>query len=56
MRFLRVDEAMKTMCLFEGALVTKKITKSALKNWLVLLLVHRKCWFLWLCIYVTKVL
>ncbi|KAG7641042.1 Mechanosensitive ion channel MscS [Arabidopsis suecica] len=35
MRFLRVDEAMKTMCLFEGALVTKKITKSALKNWLV---------------------
>jgi len=43
MRFLRVDEAMKTMCLFEGALVTKKITKSALKNWLVLLLVHRKC-------------
>ncbi|XP_010423255.1 PREDICTED: mechanosensitive ion channel protein 7-like [Camelina sativa] len=35
MRFLPVDEAMKTMSLFEGALVTKKITKSALKNWLV---------------------
>ncbi|CAN8270850.1 unnamed protein product [Cochlearia groenlandica] len=35
MRFIRVDEAIKTMSLFEGALVTKKITKSALKNWLV---------------------
>ncbi|KAG2298212.1 hypothetical protein Bca52824_034684 [Brassica carinata] len=35
MRFLRADEAIKTMSLFEGALVTKKITKSALKNWLV---------------------
>ncbi|KAF8112699.1 hypothetical protein N665_0062s0050 [Sinapis alba] len=35
MRFLRADEAIKTMSFFEGALVTKKITKSALKNWLV---------------------
>lgn len=38
MRFLRVEEAVKTMTLFDGAIVTKKITKSALKNWLV----HRK--------------
>ncbi|KAJ0241883.1 Mechanosensitive ion channel protein 8 [Hirschfeldia incana] len=35
MRFLREDEAMKTMYLFEGAPETRKISKSALKNWLV---------------------
>ncbi|EFH62349.1 mechanosensitive ion channel domain-containing protein [Arabidopsis lyrata subsp. lyrata] len=35
MRFLREDEAMKTMGLFEGAPETKRISKSALKNWLV---------------------
>ncbi|KAL1188524.1 Mechanosensitive ion channel protein 8 [Cardamine amara subsp. amara] len=35
MRYLREDEAMKTMSLFEGAPETKRISKSALKNWLV---------------------
>ncbi|KAF8112698.1 hypothetical protein N665_0062s0049 [Sinapis alba] len=34
-RFLREDEAIKTMYLFEGAPETRKISKSALKNWLV---------------------
>ncbi|CDY31389.1 BnaA07g03240D [Brassica napus] len=34
-RFLREDEAMKTMSLFEGAPETRRISKSALKNWLV---------------------
>ncbi|KAJ4889156.1 Mechanosensitive ion channel protein 7 [Raphanus sativus] len=34
-RFLREDEAMKTMGLFEGAPETRRISKSALKNWLV---------------------
>jgi len=36
MRFLREDEAMKTMGLFEGAPENKRISKSALKNWLVI--------------------
>lgn len=36
MRFLREDEAVKTMYLFEGAPETRKISKSALKNWLVI--------------------
>lgn len=35
-RFLREDEAMKTMGLFEGAPETRRISKSALKNWLVI--------------------
>ncbi|XP_019057406.1 PREDICTED: mechanosensitive ion channel protein 8-like [Tarenaya hassleriana] len=35
MRFLREDEAVKTMSLFEGASETRRISKSALKNWLV---------------------
>ncbi|CAN8271310.1 unnamed protein product [Cochlearia groenlandica] len=35
MRFLREDEAMKAMGLFEGAPETRKIGKSSLKNWLV---------------------
>ncbi|XP_023642638.1 mechanosensitive ion channel protein 8 isoform X2 [Capsella rubella] len=34
MRYLREDEAIKTMGLFEGAPENKRITKSALKNWL----------------------
>ncbi|XP_030511683.2 mechanosensitive ion channel protein 6-like [Rhodamnia argentea] len=35
MRFMRDDEALKTMSLFEGADESKKISKSCLKNWLV---------------------
>ncbi|KAF5443746.1 hypothetical protein F2P56_036281 [Juglans regia] len=35
MRFLREDEALKTMGLFEGAFETKRISKSSLKNWVV---------------------
>nr|DAD41733.1 TPA_asm: hypothetical protein HUJ06_016056 [Nelumbo nucifera] len=35
MRFLREDEASKTMSLFEGATESKRISKSALKNWVV---------------------
>ncbi|KAK2458963.1 mechanosensitive ion channel protein [Trifolium repens] len=35
MRFMREDEAIKTISLFEGALDTGRISKSALKNWVV---------------------
>ncbi|KAK7838634.1 mechanosensitive ion channel protein 6 [Quercus suber] len=35
MRFLREDEAMKTLSLFEGASETRRISKSSLKNWVV---------------------
>lgn len=35
MRFLREEEALKTMNLFEGASESKKISKSSLKNWVV---------------------
>ncbi|XP_027366260.1 mechanosensitive ion channel protein 6-like isoform X1 [Abrus precatorius] len=35
MRFMREDEAAKTMNLFEGATDTGRISKSALKNWVV---------------------
>ncbi|KAH7663326.1 hypothetical protein IHE45_14G046000 [Dioscorea alata] len=35
MRFIGEDEALKTMSLFEGALETKKITRKALKNWVI---------------------
>ncbi|KAF8020548.1 hypothetical protein BT93_G1085 [Corymbia citriodora subsp. variegata] len=35
MRFMRDDEASKTMSLFEGANECKRISKSSLKNWLV---------------------
>lgn len=35
MRFMREDEALKTMSLFEGASQSGKISKSALKNWVV---------------------
>ncbi|KAE8653825.1 Mechanosensitive ion channel protein 4 [Hibiscus syriacus] len=34
-RFLQEDEALKTMSLFEGASESKKISKKALKNWVV---------------------
>ncbi|PIA35557.1 hypothetical protein AQUCO_03500129v1 [Aquilegia coerulea] len=35
MRFMREDEALKTMSLFEGATETKRVKKAALKNWVV---------------------
>ncbi|KAJ4963128.1 hypothetical protein NE237_023067 [Protea cynaroides] len=35
MRFMREDEAVKTMSLFEGANDSKRINKFALKNWVV---------------------
>ncbi|KAF4350549.1 hypothetical protein G4B88_030082 [Cannabis sativa] len=35
MRFMREDEAHKTMSLFEGAAETQRISKSSLKNWVV---------------------
>ncbi|KAJ4963823.1 hypothetical protein NE237_023762 [Protea cynaroides] len=35
MRFMREDEAIKTMSLFEGAKDNKRISKFALKNWVV---------------------
>ncbi|KAK9987649.1 hypothetical protein SO802_027888 [Lithocarpus litseifolius] len=35
MRFLRDDEAMKTLSLFEGASESRRISKSSLKNWVV---------------------
>ncbi|CAN4094040.1 unnamed protein product [Withania somnifera] len=34
-RFMRVDEALKTMQLFEGGTEAKGISKRALKNWMV---------------------
>ncbi|XP_075673561.1 mechanosensitive ion channel protein 6-like [Castanea sativa] len=36
MRFLREDEAVKTLSLFEGASETRRISKSSLKNWVVI--------------------
>lgn len=35
MRFMRDDEAVKTMSLFEGAQEIKRVTKRSLKNWVV---------------------
>ncbi|KAF9621747.1 hypothetical protein IFM89_027601 [Coptis chinensis] len=35
MRFMREDEASKTMSLFEGAAETKRVKKASLKNWVV---------------------
>ncbi|KAF9600450.1 hypothetical protein IFM89_009365 [Coptis chinensis] len=35
MRFMREDEALKTMSLFEGASENNRVSKSALKNWVV---------------------
>ncbi|GMH23649.1 hypothetical protein Nepgr_025492 [Nepenthes gracilis] len=35
MRFMREDEAGKTMSLFEGASESERISKSSLKNWVV---------------------
>ncbi|KGN43281.1 mechanosensitive ion channel protein 6 isoform X1 [Cucumis sativus] len=34
-RFMREDEVLKTMSLFEGAAENQRISKSALKNWVV---------------------
>ncbi|CAN1192546.1 Mechanosensitive ion channel protein 8 [Linum perenne] len=35
MRFMREEEALKTMSFFEGASETSRISKSSLKNWVV---------------------
>ncbi|XP_065866472.1 mechanosensitive ion channel protein 6-like [Euphorbia lathyris] len=35
LRFMREDEALKTMSCFEGASETKRISKSSLKDWVV---------------------
>ncbi|KAK9109363.1 hypothetical protein Sjap_017423 [Stephania japonica] len=35
MRFMTEEEAEKAMSLFEGAIETKKVSKAALKNWVV---------------------
>lgn len=35
MRFMREDEAVKTMRLIEGGTETSGISKGALKNWVV---------------------
>lgn len=35
MRFMREDEALKTIGLFEGASDSKGISRRALKNWVV---------------------
>uniref|UniRef100_A0A1D1Y1A8 Mechanosensitive ion channel protein n=1 Tax=Anthurium amnicola TaxID=1678845 RepID=A0A1D1Y1A8_9ARAE len=35
MRFMREDEALKTMSLFEGAQESKRVTRHSLKNWVV---------------------
>ncbi|XP_068645122.1 mechanosensitive ion channel protein 6-like [Aristolochia californica] len=35
MRFMREDEAIKTMGLFEGANETMRVSKTALKNWVI---------------------
>ncbi|KAG9441754.1 hypothetical protein H6P81_017608 [Aristolochia fimbriata] len=35
MRFMEEEEAVKTMGLFEGANETKRVTKTALKNWVI---------------------
>lgn len=58
MRFLREDEAMKTMGLFEGAPENRRISKGALKNWLVIVFcidLIRKDSQDW-CIYITPLL
>ncbi|KAL5706314.1 hypothetical protein ACHQM5_024501 [Ranunculus cassubicifolius] len=34
-RFMKEDEALKTMSLFEGAADTKRVNKASLKNWVV---------------------
>lgn len=35
MRFLQLEEALKTMTLLEGSADGEKISKPALKNWVV---------------------
>lgn len=35
MRFMREDEALKTLALFEGTTETRRINKASLKNWVV---------------------
>ena len=38
MRFMKEDEAIKAMGLFEGAKDNERISKTALKNWVVVIL------------------
>lgn len=49
MRFMREDEALKTLHLFDYGTGEKGITKRALKNWLVSNIIfhfHRLlCWY-----------
>lgn len=40
MRFMREDEALKAMHLFEGTTESKGISKRALKNWAVNMLCY----------------
>ena len=40
MRFMRDDEALKTINLFEGDSESKGISRRALKNWVVNISVH----------------
>ena len=35
MRFMAEDEAMKTLCLFEGAEESGRVSRSSLKEWVV---------------------
>ena len=35
MRFMKEEEVLKTLSRFEGATETRRISKSALKNWVV---------------------
>lgn len=36
MRFMREDEAVKAMGLFEGASESKRVNKASLKDWVVM--------------------
>jgi len=38
MRFMRQEEALKAMDLFEGAQEQNRVSKRALKNWVVMIL------------------
>ena len=42
MRFMREEEAVKAMDLFEGAKENNRVSKRALKNWVVREALHRQ--------------
>ena len=45
MRFMRQDEAVKAMNLFEGAQEHNRVSKRSLKNWVVMILsLHFTVW------------